>query len=55
MEDRRCAMHPKMLENALFLRENASLWDESTVEEAIVRKDTYFGENLEDLEGDEGC
>jgi hypothetical protein len=55
MEDRRCSMHPKMLENALFLRENSSLWDESTVEDAIVMKDTDFVADLEDIEVEEGC
>ena len=44
MDDRRSSMHPKILENLLFLRENKVLWDQSTVEEAIKREDVLWAD-----------
>jgi len=50
LTERRSSMHPRMLENFLFLRENAIYWDASTVDEAIRRVDTTFGEEQKDNE-----
>ena len=44
MEDRITSMHPKILENLLFLRENKVLWDQSTVEEAIKREHVLWAD-----------
>jgi hypothetical protein len=39
-------MHPKILENFLYLRENRKFWDQSTMEEAIKRTDIDWDDSV---------
>jgi len=46
MTDHRSCMHPKILENFLYLRENRKFWDQSTMEEAIKRTDIDWDDSV---------
>ena len=46
------SMHPRLLENYLFLRENAKLWNAATVDEAVRRMDVLLCEEPHEGDGE---